>query len=64
MTVIELRDLLDRVIDSSAEVRTGTEDDNFWDGATVTGIMITHNMVDGKDTAHVIIVGDPSKTKN
>ena len=64
MTVIELKDLLDKVIDLSAEVRTGTEDDNFWDGATVTGIMTMHNMVDGKDTARVIIVGDSSKTKN
>lgn len=64
MTVIELKDLLDKVIESSAEVRTGTEDDNFWSGETVTGIMIMHNMVDGKDTARVIIVGDSSKTKN
>ena len=64
MTVIELKDLLDKVIDSDAEIRTGTEDDNFWDGATVTGIMIMHNMVDGKNTARVIIVGDSSKTKN
>lgn len=64
MTVIELKDLLDKVIESSAEVRTGMEDDNFWSGETVTGIMIMHNMVDGKDTARVIIVGDSSKTKN
>ena len=64
MTVVELKDLLDKVIDLDAEIRTGTEDDNFWDGATVTEIMIMHNMVDGKDTARVIIVGDPTKTKN
>ena len=64
MTVIELKDLLDRVIDTSAEIRTGTEDDNFWDGTTVTGIMIMHNMVNGTDAARVIIVGDSSKTKN
>ncbi len=64
MTVIELKDLLDKVIESSAEVRTGMEDDNFWSGETVTEIMIMHNMVDGKDTARVIIVGDSSKTKN
>ena len=27
-------------------------------------LMDMHNMVDGKDTARVIIVGDSSKTKN
>ena len=63
MTVIELKDLLDRVIDLDAEVRTGTEDNNFWDGSTVTGIMIMHNMVDGKNTARVVIVGDATKQR-
>ena len=64
MTVVELKDLLDKIIDTSTEVRTGTEDANYWDGSTVTGIMVIHNMVDGKDTARVFIVGDSSKTKN
>lgn len=64
MNVFELKELLGSVIDSSAEVRVGTEDDNFFDGQTVTGIMIMHNMVNGKDEARVFIVGDAAKTKN
>lgn len=64
MKVYELKDMLDRVIDSDAEVRTGQEDDNFFDGETVTGINIIHNMVDGRNECRVFIVGDASKTKN
>lgn len=64
MTVLELKDLLDKVIDVSAEVRVGNEDDNFFDGQTVTGIMIMHNMVDGSNEARVLIVGDATKTNN
>lgn len=64
MNVLELKELLGRVIDTSAEVRVGAEDDNFFDGQTVTGLMIMHDMVDGTDEARVFIVGDATKTKN
>ena len=64
MNVSELKELLDKVIDTSAEVRVGTEDDNFFDGQTVTGIMIMHSMVNGTDATRVFIVGDATKTKN
>jgi len=64
MNVCELKRLLDAVIDTNAEVRVGDEDANFFDGQTVTGIMIMHNMVDGADEARVFIVGDATKTKN
>lgn len=64
MNVCEFKRLLDAVIDTNAEVRVGDEDANFFDGETVTGIMIMHNMVDGADEARVFIVGDATKTKN
>ena len=64
MTVLELKRLLDDVVDVDAEVRTGTEDDNFFDGQTVSGIMIMRNLVDGQNESRVFIVGDPTKTKN
>ena len=64
MNVSELKELLDKVIDTSAEVRVGNEDDNFFDGKTVTGIMIMHNMVEESNEARVFIVGDATKTKN
>lgn len=64
MNVSELKELLDKVVDTSAEVRVGVEDDNFFDGQTVTGIMIMHNMVDETDAARVFIVGDATQTKN
>ena len=60
--VYELKELLENVVESGAEVRTGTEEDNFFDGETVTGINIIHNMVDGKNEVRVFIVGDASKT--
>lgn len=63
MNVLELKELLGRVIDTSAEVRVGTENDSFFDGQTVTGIMIMHNMVNGTDEARVFIVGDATKNK-
>ena len=63
MKVFELKDLLEKVICSDAEVRIGKEDDNFFDGATVTGINIIHNMVDGKDECRVFIVGDETRTQ-
>lgn len=64
MNVSELKKLLDRVIEANAEVRVGAEDDNFFDGEVVTGIMIMHNIVDETDEARVFIVGDATKTKN
>ena len=52
MKVHELKKLIDKVIDTEAEVRIGHEDDNFFDGETVTGIQIIHNFVDGNDAQH------------
>ena len=64
MKVHELKKLIDKVIDTEAEVRIGHEDDNFFDGETVTGIQIIHNFVDGNDECRVFIVGDATKTSN
>ena len=58
MDVVELKRLLDRVIDVSAEVRVGTKDDNFFGGQTVTGITIMHNLADGADEVRVFIIGE------
>ena len=64
MKVYELKQLLEDVIESNAEVRTGSEDDNFFDGEVVTGIQIIHNMVDGKNICRVFIVGDANAVEN
>lgn len=64
MKVSELKQLLEKVIAVDAEVRTGDEDSNYFDGTTVTGIQIIHNLVDGKDECRVFIVGDATQTKN
>ena len=64
MKVYELKQLLEDVIDSNAEVRTGKEDDNFFDGETVTGIQIIHQMINGSNECRVFIVGDPYQTNN
>ena len=61
MNVLELKELLGRVMDTTAEIRVGTEDGSFYDGQTVTGLMIMHNMVNGKDEVCVFIVGDATK---
>lgn len=64
MKVHELKKLLDNVIDTEAEARIGHEDDNFFDGETVTGIQIIHNFVNGNDECRVFIAGDATKTSN
>ena len=60
MKVHELKDLLDKVIATDSLVCIGHEDDNFYDGETVTGIMIQHQFLDGKECVKVTIVGDAS----
>ena len=64
MKVYELKQLLEDVIDSNAEVRIGKEDDNFFDGETVTGIQIIHQMINGSNECRVFIVGDAYQTNN
>lgn len=60
MKVHELKDLLDKVIATDALVCIGHEDDNFYDGETVTGMMIQHQFLEGKECVKVTIVGDAS----
>ncbi len=60
MKVHELKDLLDRVTATDSLVCIGHEDDNFYDGETVTGMMIQHQFLDGKECVKVTIVGDAS----
>lgn len=58
MKVYELKELLEKVVSSDALVCIGHEDDNFYDGETVTGMMIQHQFLDGKECVKVTIVGD------
>ena len=60
MKICELKELLDKVIATDALVCIGNEDDNFYDGAVVTGMMIQHNFENGKESVKVTIVGDPT----
>ena len=64
MKVHELKELLDKVMAEDALVCIGHEEDNFYDGETVTGIMIQHQFLDGKEgvkeCVKVTIVGDPT----
>lgn len=56
MNVLDLKRLLDQVIDVTAEVRVATKDDNFFGGQLVTGITIMRNLNDGEDEARVFII--------
>ena len=60
MKVYQLKELLDRVHDTDALVCIGHEDDNFYDGEVITGMMIQHNFENGKESVKVTIVGDPT----
>lgn len=60
MKVYELKEMLEKVVSSDALVCVGQEDDNFYDGNTVTGMMIQHQFLDGKECVKVTIIGDPT----
>lgn len=59
MKLWELKQKLEYITNPDALVCIGRDDDNFYDGDVVTGLLIQHRIED-KECVKVTIVGDPS----
>lgn len=55
MTVMDLSDLLSKVITKNAQIFVAHQGDTFFDGDHIEGIQIIHNMVDGNDEVKVFV---------